>query len=84
MELLVMHIDNRVESLEEARKYLNDEFLNNECVFNKIYLFNYIFLGKQFCTNFFFSFFFSCSASGTNQGAIDNRIEQAMVSSLLY
>ena len=25
----------------------------------------------------FFSFFF-CSASGTNQGAIDNRIEQAM------
>merc|ERR1712228_1085788 len=47
MELLVMHIDNRVESLEEARKYLNDEFLNND-------------------------------ASGTNQGAIDNRIEQAM------
>merc|ERR1711997_611972 len=47
MELLVMHIDNRVESLEEARKYLNDEFLNN-------------------------------CASGTNQGAIDNRIEQAM------
>ena len=26
---------------------------------------------------FFFAFFF-CSASGTNQGAIDNRIEQAM------
>merc|ERR1711953_229340 len=40
-----MHIDNRVESLEEARKYLS-----------------------SVCN----------SASGTNQGAIDNRIEQAM------
>jgi len=46
MEFLVMHIDNRVESLEEARKYLN-----------------------SVCNN---------DASGTNQGAIDNRIEQAM------
>merc|ERR1711981_346567 len=42
-----MHIDNRVESLEEARKYLNSQFCDDD-------------------------------ASGTNQGAIDNRIEQAM------
>jgi len=40
-----MHIDNRLASLEDARKYLN-----------------------TVCN----------SASGTNQGAIDNRIEQAM------
>jgi len=47
MEIAIMHIDNRVESLEEARKYLNNAICNND-------------------------------ASGTNQGAIDNRIEQAM------
>jgi chromosomal replication initiation ATPase DnaA len=46
MELAIMHIDNRVESLEEARNCL-DLMCNNH-------------------------------ASGTNQGAIDNRIEQAM------
>ena len=31
----------------------------------------------EICSNWIF-FFLSCSASGTNQGAIDNRIEQAM------
>jgi len=47
MELAIMHIDNRVESLEEARNCLDFVMCNNH-------------------------------ASGTNQGAIDNRIEQAM------
>jgi len=32
MEIAIMHIDNRVESLEEARKYLNNAICNNEYV----------------------------------------------------
>jgi len=52
MELAIMHIDNRVESLEEARNCLDLTVVHD-----------------LMCNN---------HASGTNQGAIDNRIEQAM------
>jgi hypothetical protein len=53
MDLAIMHIDNRVESLEEARKYL-DLMCNNQYVI--ILFIDWIF--KGLCTNQFpFSIF---------------------------
>ena len=77
MELAIMHIDNRVKSLEDARNCL-DLMCNNQYVIILLTEF----LKVCVLINFLFSFFYS--ASGTNQGAIDNRIEQAMVRKTFY